>query len=305
MLNGYEDIVRLPSGPTRELNLELPPPLVELAVSSARTDRGDDPYLRSHIRYLQNLSLVVKRGGSVLVAGNVGRAAFRISHQMPAALLQHLDADVRQFAEQANRGDLGLVVPPFLAIVIKRAGRRERIVDALVELRQEWDQPRQRVWETLHALRCTSDIREAHDLIRELDGISRAIRAPGASGSRPMEVAWRVTTEAGAGAVAALIASGSPLLGAAVPAVGRTIAAAESLGRQLFGLGDLGSHDRSRVRCETTRLPSSSFATFFLTTKRAASVSDRGLRSTPPRPVRPSQASLSADVSPTQVGLPY
>ena len=239
-LNGYEDIVCLQMGPTRELNLELPPHLVRLAVSSAETDRVDDPYLRSHLRYLQNLCLVVKRGGSVLVAGSVGRAVVRTSQEMPAALLHHLDADIRQFAEQANRGDLGLVVPPFLAIVISRAGRRDRIVDALVELRQEWSEPRRRVWETLHALRCTSDFREANALIRELEEISSAIRVPGISGSRLIEVAWQVTTVAGAGTVGAWIASGSPLLGAVVPTVGRVIAAAGSLGRQMFGLGGFG-----------------------------------------------------------------
>ena len=240
-LNGYEDIVRLRLAPARELNLDLPSHLVELAVSSAGTDRVDDPYLRSHLRYLQNLCLFVKRGGSVLAAGDIGRAAIRTSQEMPTALLQHLDADVRQFAEQANRGDLGLVVPPFLAIVLKRVGgRRDRIVDTLVALRQEWDEPRRRVWETLHALRCTSDIQEAYDRIRQLKEISKSIRAPGFSGFRPMEVVWQVTTEAGASAVGALVASGDPILGAVVPMAGRMIARAGSLGRRLFGLGGFG-----------------------------------------------------------------
>ena len=107
-LDGYEDIIHAQLGPTRELNLELPPHLVRLAASSAGTDQVDNPYFRSHLRYLQKLCLVVKRGGSVLAAGNVGQKARAEIHQeMPAALLRHLDADVRQFAEQANRGDLG------------------------------------------------------------------------------------------------------------------------------------------------------------------------------------------------------
>ena len=238
-LEGYEGIVRSPSGPTPELDLQLSPDLVGLAVSSAGTDRANDPYLRAHLEYLQNLCLVVKRGGSILVAGDVGRAASALATKWPAALLERLDADVRRFAEQANRGNLGLVVPPFLEIVIRRAGSRDRIIDALIELREEWSEPRRRVWETLHALRCTSDLGQAHDLIRELEGISEAIRAPG-TGGKPIEVAWQVTTEAGAGAVRSWIASGSPLLGAAVPAVGRAVAGAGSLGRQLFGLGGFG-----------------------------------------------------------------
>ena len=240
-LKGYEDIVRSQLGPTRELNLELPPALVRLAASSAGTDRVDDPYYRSHLRYLQNLCLVVKRGGSVLAAGQVGRAAIRTSQEMPAALLRHLDADVRQFAEQANRGEFGLVVPPLLATVIARAGgRRDRIVDAVGELREEWSEPRRRVWETLHALRCTRDFEEANGLIHELDEISTAIRAPGIPCVNPMAIAWQVTTAAGAGAVAAWIASGNPLLGAAVPAAAQAIAAAGSLGYLLFGLGGFG-----------------------------------------------------------------
>ena len=239
-LDGYEGIVRSPSGSTPpELDLQLSADLVGLAVSSAGTDRADDPYLRAHLEYLQNLCLVVKRGGSILVAGDVGRAASALATKWPAALLERLDADVRRFAEQANRGDLGLVLPLFLEIVIRRAGSRDRIVDALIELREEWGESRRRVWKTLHALRCTSDLSEAHALIRELEGISAAIRAPGA-GVKPIEVAWQVTTEAGAGAARSWIASGSPLLGAAVPAVGRAVAAAGSLGRQLFGLGGFG-----------------------------------------------------------------
>ena len=240
-LTGYEDIVRSQLGPTRELNLELPPVLVRLAASSAGTDRVDDPYYRSHLQYLQNLCLVVKRGGSVMAAGQVGRAAIRTSQEMPAALLRHLDADVRQFAEQANRGELGLVVPPLLATVIARAGgRRDRIVDAVGELREEWSEPRRRVWETLHALRCTRDFEEANGLMHELDEISTVIRAPGVPFLRPMEMAWQVTTVACAGALATWIASGNPLLGAAVPAAGRAIAAVGSLGYRLFGLGGFG-----------------------------------------------------------------
>ena len=239
-LTGYEDIIRLQLGPTRELSLELPPRLEGLAISSAGTDQVDDPYLRAHRRYLQNLCLVVKRGGSMLVAGDVGRNAIGAVREYPLALLQHLDADVRQFADQANRGDLGLFVPPFLAVLIRRAGRRDRIVDALIELREEWGEPRRRVWETLHALRRTSDLRVTGRLIRELEAISIAIRAPGAVGSMPIEVAWRATTEAGAGAVGAWIASGNPLLGAVVPAAGRALAAPGSLGRRLFGLGGFG-----------------------------------------------------------------
>ena len=42
-LDGYEDIVHAQLGPTRELNLELPPHLVRLAASSAETDQVDNP----------------------------------------------------------------------------------------------------------------------------------------------------------------------------------------------------------------------------------------------------------------------
>ena len=238
-LEGYEGIINSPSSPTAELQLPLSPRLAELAIRFAQTDHPPNPYLRAHMEYLRHLCLVVKRGGSALLAGEVGRAAFQTIHDMPAALLEHLDADVRRFAEQANRGELGLVLPPFLEMVIRRAGRRDRIPAALLELREEWAESRRRVWEVLHMLRGTSDLAEAHDLMRELDGISKTIRAPGA-GTKPVEVAWQVTTEAGAGALRAWIGSGNPLLGAAVPTVGRAVTTARSLGRRLFGLGGFG-----------------------------------------------------------------
>lgn len=240
LLTPYEDVVHLQVGPIRELNLKLPTRLTSHAISAAGSDRGDDPYLTAHLRYLQNLCLVVQRGGSVLVAGKVGQAIVQSSQEFPPALLKHLDVDIRQFAEQANRGDLGLVVPPFLALLLRRAAGRDRIVDALVELREEWSVPRRRVWETLHALRRTASLSEAGSLTRELESISRDIRLPGFAGRRPIEVAWQVSTEAGAAAVADWMASGGTLLGAAVPAACRAIAPMGSLGRRLFGLGGFG-----------------------------------------------------------------
>lgn len=236
-LDGYEEVVHSELGPTRELSIELPPPLLDLAAASAGTARADDPYLESHLRYLQKLSLVVKRGGSVLAVGDVGRAFARSSREMPEALLRNLDQDIRQFAEQANRGEFGLVVPPFVATVIRRAGSRERIIEAVVGLRQEWSEPRRKIWEILHPLRRTADVIEAQGLLRELNDVSQAIRAPGAEGTRPMEVAWQVTTETGAAAFDTWISGGNPVLGAGVPAAARAIATAGSLGRRLFGLG--------------------------------------------------------------------
>ena len=76
--------------------------------------------------------------------------------------------------------------------------------------------------------------------MRQLDEISTTIRAPGNPCFSPMQTAWQVTTAAGAGAVAAWIASGNPLLGAVVPAAAQAIAAVGSLGYQLFGLGGFG-----------------------------------------------------------------
>lgn len=240
ILTGYENVVCWKPGPTRELNLELRPELVRLAASSAGTDRDGDPYLRTHLQYLRNVCLVVMRGGSVLAAGEVGRAAKRIIREPPMGLLRHLDDDVRRLAEQANRGDLGLVMQPFLAIVIGRAGTRDRMVEALVGLREEWAEPRRRIWETLHALRRARHFQECEDLRRELDRVSRSIRAPGAAGSKPIEVAWQVTTAGFAGALGAWIGSGNPLLGAAVPAALRVASVAGTLGPELFGLGGFG-----------------------------------------------------------------
>ena len=107
-------------------------------------------------------------------------------------------------------------------------------------IRTGWSEPRRRVWETLHALRCASDFEEANALMHQLDEISTVIRAPGVPLFSPMEIAWQVTTAAGAGALTAWMASGNALLGAAVPAAGRAVAALGSLGYRLFGLGGFG-----------------------------------------------------------------
>jgi hypothetical protein len=237
ILDDYKEIIHLQTGPTPELQIELPPRLLQVAARSAGTDRPDDPYLRSHLRYLQNLSIVLRRGGSALMVGDVGRAAIQTSREMPASLLHNLDRDIAEFAEQANRGELGLVVPPLLATVIQRAGSRDRIVQTVVALREEWTEPRRAIWEILHPLRRTRDLKEAQDLMRQLNDVSQAIRAPGAEGTWPTEVLWEVTTEGGAAAFAAWTSAGNPVLGAALPATARAVARVGSLGRRLFGLG--------------------------------------------------------------------
>ena len=115
--------------------------------------------------------------------------------------------------------------------------------------------------------------------MHQLDEISTVIRAPGVPLFSPMEIAWQVTTAAGAGALTAWMASRQRLLGAAVPAAGRAVAALGSLGYRLFGPADSASRGRSGARYETTSLRSISLAPFSPIGRSATLISDVG----PPR----------------------
>ena len=94
-----------------------------------------------------------------------------------------------------------------------------------------------------------------------------------------MGIAWQVTTAARAGAVAAWIASGNPVLGAAVPAAAQAIVAASSLGYRLFGLGGFGlaRSIRREVR-DLQTFESISLVLFSPIARSTDLVSDRGRR---------------------------
>ena len=72
-LDGYEALISSRLGPHRPIAVELSDDLVRLAEEHSGAT-GEDPYYRSHIRYLQTLVLVLKRGGSLVCKGAVGSA---------------------------------------------------------------------------------------------------------------------------------------------------------------------------------------------------------------------------------------
>ncbi len=127
----------------------------------------EDPYYRAHLGYLRVLTGVLKDGGSVVCEGVVGKEAFEERANPPDVVFETLDRGWAEYAHSARDG-FGFVLPPVLAIALTRAARRENLLGIIRDLRDEWSEPRRRLWELIAAARNAPTMREAHDAQREL-----------------------------------------------------------------------------------------------------------------------------------------
>jgi hypothetical protein len=256
VLDGYEGLL---STEFRVDDVEVTPSqrLVDLAAELSGAG-PDDPYYKAHLGYLKQMTGILATGGSVVCEGDVGTAAFEQRDHLPEGLFAFLDADWGAYAQSAQEG-LDLIVPPVLAIVLSRAARRERLLDIIRDLRNEWSEPRRKVWNLLSALRSAETIKETNEVRAELKAAATLFSPSQAEpGLSPVRVLWDVFA-VGAVGVATGIASGSPEAGvaaalgtAAKDAVEKSIREVPVAGRYWLGTGafDLAR----RVRREMLRM---------------------------------------------------
>jgi hypothetical protein len=138
-------------------------------------------------------------------------------------------------------------VPPVLSIVLSRCDTRDEILRRLIDLRNEWREPRERVWALISDLRVSSDPREMRQIQKELEYVSTVLspaRPP--IPIEPSRVLWDLVSNV-AGLIGAF-ASGS---GAAeAVAVARTVVAGakelQPAGKYIFRMGAIDFARRVR-----------------------------------------------------------
>lgn len=115
----------------------------------------------------------------------------------PDALFSKLDDDLQALAREAHDAHVGIIVPPVLSIVLARVDKRERILDALLELRREWQEPRARAWALIDELRRAETVKQMRAVERELEAVSGAF-SPGSAlvPLEPARVLWNLVVDA-------------------------------------------------------------------------------------------------------------
>ncbi len=222
VLDEYEGLLATEHRITDD-TVALAPHLVELAGEFSGAG-PEDPYYRAHLRYLRVLTGVLSAGGSVVCEDVVGRVAFEDRANPPDGMFEALDRGWAEYARSAVDG-FGFVLPPVLAIVLARAARRENLLGIIRNLRDEWSEPRRRLWQVIDVARTAATMREANEARRELVEAQRLFNpAEPEPTFAPIRLLWDVFAGgAAAFAVGALGAPPEAALAAGAAVAGRDI----------------------------------------------------------------------------------
>lgn len=232
--------------------MELSEPLLQVASEFSNAGAGN-VYYDAHVDFLQRLVSVLEQGGSIVCDGKFATKALEQAKKFPERLFENLDADWQEYARNGDAGNLELVVPPVLGIVLTRSRVREAIPTVLRGLRDEWSSARSKVWDLIDGLRGSRTLGEANEIRRQLGEASKYF-SPAQPGyeTRPMQVFWQLLSAAVAGAITAALTGGRLETGASAGLVGHAAGIIPQQGdfaRVLFGRGafDLAR----RVRTQT------------------------------------------------------
>ena len=255
-LKNYEGLLSTREGPYPNSSLQLSPNLLVLASRLSNAGPGN-PYYNAHVEYMQRLGEVWQSGGSVVCDGDVAKEAQLVGMSFPVRLFETIDTDWTTYARAAEIGKIGPVLPPILSIVLTRCERREHIPMVLRELRDEWADARNQVWELVDKLKASQNLREANEIERQLDEASKYF-SPAREGTHmpPLRAIWDVFTTAGGSSIDSAVAGGDPMVGALSAGVREALSITAksglAFGRLLFGFGAL---DLARkVRRETVQV---------------------------------------------------
>jgi hypothetical protein len=258
-LRPYDRLFTPNDGPDRRdyTRIEISDSLRQLAVELSDGQPGN-VYHDAQLNFLQRLTQTLRDGASIVCGGEAGIALRRTAATYPDAIFSTLDRDLQDFAREAAAAHVGVSIPPVLSVVLGRIGSRDHIVETVCALRDEWKEPRDRMWTLIDQMRTAGTVRDFHDVRAELERASAALspaRAPVAI--EPTRVFWDLVGPAAA--LGATVATGNEL-GETVAAVTLGARAVRDVvipaANYLFGRGalDLARRVRSEI-IEAAELP--------------------------------------------------
>jgi hypothetical protein len=216
VLTGYESVLSAPlgAGTSPVPDIALSPEVLRVAAELSNAGPGN-VYYNAHVEFMQRTLGAVRAGGSAVCDGKVWRAIDARPTSLPE-LFGVVDDEWREYARAADAGYMGPVVPPVLSIVLSRAVSRERICTILRDLRDEWAEPRARVWALVDAMKEASTLGELKERRQGLQEATRYFSPrQNLRGPRPLRVLWNVLADAAVGGLTASVAGGNPQVGAA------------------------------------------------------------------------------------------
>jgi len=200
------------------LDINLSAELIEVAKAQANADGG--PYFEAHLKFIRLLVGTVEAGGSIVCEGETAGQAIQVASQIPDELMNNLDEAWAQLVAAANAGDVGLVVPPFVSILLSRCARRDAILPVLTDMKVEYANARRAIWALITELRNPASIVRAQDIRRELTDAARAMDPQHEWPELvPVRALWKLLTAAVGGAAVGQLAGGHPAVGAAIGTV--------------------------------------------------------------------------------------
>ena len=125
--------------------------LRQLAQDRAMADRG--PYFDTYLGFARIILSTVAAGGSIVCEHSFADEVIGLTSQFPECLFAQLDREWTELVRSVDEGDIGLVVPPFLAILLNRSARRDAILNVLEDMKDELREARERMWSLMHAFK--------------------------------------------------------------------------------------------------------------------------------------------------------
>jgi hypothetical protein len=201
---------------TRE-DVDISDELRQLAQDRAMADRG--PYFNTYLQFARIILSTVAAGGSIVCENSFADEVIDLASQIPEGLFANLDREWTQLVRSVDGGEIGLVVPPFLAILLNRCPRRDAILNVLEDMKNEFREPREKMWNLIQTFKCARTIVEANDVRRELQRAGE-LMSPTKEWPPfcPVRTLWKVFT-CGLGGAAVGGLAGHPLAGAAAAVV--------------------------------------------------------------------------------------
>ena len=205
----YETLV----GTQSRNDIDISDELRQLARNSAMTDSG--PYFETHLKFIRVLLSTVAAGGSIVLEDSFADEVIDLTSEFPEGLFAQLDREWTELVRSVDGGDIGLVVPPFLAILLSRCARRDAILDILEDMKNEFRGPREKMWSLIRAFKGAGTVAEASEMRRELQRAGE-LMSPNREWPTwsPVRTFWKVVVS-GVGGAAVGGMAGSPLAGAA------------------------------------------------------------------------------------------
>jgi hypothetical protein len=241
--------------------INLSPKILQIAAEHSNASEGN-VYYDAHVQYLQRLFGVISVGGSVLCEGAFGRESLDKASEFPAELFNSLDEGWQEYAKRIRGGELGLLIPPVLAIVLSRCARRDAIPAVVRDLREEWAEGRRKVWQLVDELKHARTLRQVNGIERGLREASRQFDPRKlAQGSSPIRMLWDLTVAGAEGAAIGSVTGTGTIVGALGKVIGQAFHAmrgsslsADVIHREAFDLASRVSHAAATVEADPAML---------------------------------------------------